>query len=105
MSEYLVVENGQMHFIYILYSKKLNKHYVGETYDVALRLDQHNQGFYDKNNFTKKGQPWELVFQLRCSSKTQAKAIETHIKKMKSKKYLQNFIQYKEIQEKLLSKY
>lgn len=94
-----------MHFIYILYSKKLKKYYIGETHDVKLRLDQHNQGFYDKNSFTKKGQPWELVFQLQCNSKKQAQQIEKHIKKMKSKKYIQNLIQYQEIQEKLVLKY
>lgn len=94
-----------MHFIYILYSKKLKKYYIGETYNVELRLDQHNQGFYKENSYTKKGEPWELVFQLQCNTKKQAQKIERHIKKMKSKKYIQNFIQYKEIQKKLLLKY
>lgn len=73
--------------------------------NVELRLEQHNQGFYEKNSFTKKGQPWELVFQLECKTKTQAQKIEKHMKKKKSKKYIQNFILYKEIQEKLLCQY
>lgn len=94
-----------MHFIYVLYSKKLKKYYVGETHDVTLRLSQHNQGFYEKNSFTKKGQPWELVFKLKCKTKKQAQKIEKHIKKMKSKRYIQNFIQYKEIQERILCQY
>ena len=94
-----------MHYLYILHSKKLNKYYIGETHDVNLRLEQHNEGFYDKNSFTKKGQPWKLTFQLECRNKKQAQKIEQHIKKMKSKKYIQNLMQYQEIQEKLLHKY
>ncbi|NJN76966.1 MAG: GIY-YIG nuclease family protein [Saprospiraceae bacterium] len=94
-----------MHFVYILHSKKLKRYYIGETYDVELRLNQHNEGFYNKNNYTKKGQPWELIFQLKCNTKEQAQKIEKHIKKMKSKKYLQNFMEYKEIRYKLLNKY
>jgi len=31
-----------MHFVYIIYSKKIDKYYVGETPDVANRLLQHN---------------------------------------------------------------
>lgn len=94
-----------MHFIYILYSQKINRYYIGETHNVELRLRQHNEGYYKENSFTKKGQPWELVFQLECRTKQQAQKIEKHIKKMKSKKYVENFIQYKQIQEKLLCKY
>jgi len=44
---------------YILYSKLLDKYYVGSTNNLENRLFRHNSGY---NKFTKTGIPWELVF-------------------------------------------
>jgi putative endonuclease len=48
-----------MYFIYIIYSKKLDRYYVGTTDDIEKRLGEHNSGFYS-DAFTVKGAPWEL---------------------------------------------
>ena len=45
--------------VYIIYSIKLDKFYVGETSDFKNRLEEHKTGFY-KNSFTAKAQDWEL---------------------------------------------
>ena len=45
--------------IYILYSKKLDKYYVGSTTDLDRRFAEHNRG---KEKFTKTGIPWLLVY-------------------------------------------
>ena len=92
------------HYVYILYSEKINKYYIGETHDLQLRLDRHNQNYYD-NKWTKRGQPWIIYFSIKCQSKSQAKQIEKHIKSMKSRKYIENLILYPEIELKLLRKY
>ena len=52
-----------MHFVYILYSKKLNRFYIGETFDVLVRIKRHNSDYYD-NKFTAKGKPWELFLKV-----------------------------------------
>lgn len=93
-----------MHFVYILYSKKLNRYYIGETFDVATRLQRHNSDYYE-NKYTSKGQPWELFLKIDYQDKKQALKIEQHIKRMKSKNYIKNMILYPEIVEKLLLKY
>ena len=93
-----------MHYVYVLFSKKLKKYYIGETHDIALRLARHNSDYYE-NKYTKRGQPWELKFELECESKKQAKKIEQHIKKMKSARYIQNFMKYEDLRNKLLLKY
>ena len=91
--------------VYILYSSKIDKYYIGQTELLAIeRLDQHNSTFYDKS-FTKNGIPWELYFELECKSKKQAIQIENHIKKMKSRLYIQNLKRYPEISIKLLNEY
>ena len=43
-----------MWFVYIIYSKKLDKYYTGVTNDLEWRLERHNQGW---GRFTKGGIP------------------------------------------------
>jgi putative endonuclease len=94
---------GQTHIVYILYSQKLYRNYIGYTSNINIRLDFHENA--ESRKFTAKADDWELIFQLRCETKIQGLAIEKHIKNMKSKVYVQNLIKYPEIQEKLLIKY
>lgn len=92
------------YYVYILFTKSLNKFYVGYTEDIVTRIDQHNQSFYDAS-FTKQANDWEVFHLLECNSKTQAIKVEAHIKRMKSKTYLSNLKSYPEIGKKLLEKY
>lgn len=80
-----------MHFVYILYSKTLNKYYVGETKDISTRLELYNTGFF-KGAFTSQANDWSLEHEIKCKDITQARAIETHIKKMKSRKFIETLI-------------
>lgn len=89
---------------YIVYSKSLNKFYIGESENLNQRLELHNSGFF-KGSYTSKVSDWELFYYIKCSSRKQARAIENHVKKMKSKKYIRDLSKYPEIKEKLLKKY
>jgi len=93
-----------MFCVYILYSKSLDSFYIGETLDLDERLIQHNTGFYN-SAFTKKSKDWKLYITIDCTDRIQARKIETHIKKMKSKIYIQNLKKYPEIIDKLKKKY
>jgi putative endonuclease len=93
-----------MNFVYILYSKSLDKYYIGEAIDLQERIKQHNSGFYD-TAFTKQVSDWVLYYSIECKSRIQARKIETHIKKMKSKTYIQNLVKHSEITKKLKNKY
>ena len=91
--------------VYVLYSEKLNKFYIGNTDCSPIeRLQQHNNKQHE-NAFTARGIPWVIFLDFECQSRLQARKIETHIKKMKSKKYVQNLITYPEIIDKLKEKY
>lgn len=93
-----------MFFVYILFSKKLNRYYIGFTSNLNQRLDFHHNDTQSRK-FTYNAEDWILHFTLECKSKEQAMAIEKHIKAMKSKTYIQNLVKYPEIKHKLLSKY
>ena len=48
-----------MFYVYILYSRKLNKFYIGYTKDLKSRFKKHNNG---NVSYTSKGVPWILVY-------------------------------------------
>ena len=94
-----------MCYVYILYSERLGKYYTGCTqYSPEQRLFQHNDKHYDKS-FTYSGIPWKMYYVISCENLAQARGIEQHIKRMKSKKYLENLRRYPELTEKLKALY
>ncbi len=48
-----------MYIVYILYSSRLDKYYIGRTNDINRRLSEHNR---IKGKFTDGGIPWSLVY-------------------------------------------
>ena len=93
-----------MYYVYILHSAILESYYVGEAQSLDKRIEQHNAGFY-KNSYTSKTKNWKLFLSFECKDRIQARKIETHIKKMKSRKYIQDLLKYPDIIEELLEKY
>jgi putative endonuclease len=90
--------------VYIIFSEKLNKYYVGESENVDVRIRQHNNGYFE-SSFTSTSYDWSLFLTIDCKSRIQARKIESHIKKMKSRKYIENLKVYSEMVSKLKEKY
>ena len=78
------------YFVYILKSRKNGKYYVGSSKNVELRLFQHNAG-YSKS--TKNGVPWELKLAEEYESLAEAMNREAEIKKMKSRKWIEELLE------------
>ena len=76
-------------FLYILFSNKINKYYVGSTNDLERRLYEHNIGH---SVFTKTGIPWTLVFSKPFDTLENARQEERRIKKCKSRRYIENYV-------------
>jgi len=76
-------------FLYILFSNKIDKYYVGSTNDLERRLYEHNIGH---SVFTKTGVPWSLVFSKPFDSLENARKEELRIKKCISRKYIENYV-------------
>ncbi len=89
--------------VYILQSKQLNRFYIGYSSNIGLRLEFHKHP--DTRKFTSNAKDWILYYKIDCTTKSQALAIEAHIKRMKSKVYIDNLIKHPEITTKLLEKY
>lgn len=90
--------------VYILYSQKIDNYYVGSCLDLKLRLEEHRNGNKD-HAFTKRSDDWVVYFELSNLEYQVSRKIESHIKKMKSRKYFENLVTYPEISQKLIEKY
>ena len=89
--------------VYILHSVSINRYYIGFTQNLDLRLKFHKNS--EGRKFTAKAKDWTLFFIIDCESKTQGLCIESHIKKMKSKRYIENLKQYPNMVDKLKCRY
>jgi len=76
-----------MFYVYILFSEKLNKYYVGSTNNLQNRIRRHNSG-YEK--FTSTGTPWQLKHSETFPTLADARRREMEIKKKKSRKYIES---------------
>ena len=76
-----------MNYVYILYSQKSSRYYVGQTTDIVKRLKRHNQGQVPS---TKYGVPWKLILQFEVLDRSEAVILERKIKKRGAKRYLDN---------------
>ena len=76
-------------FIYIIYSEKRDKYYIGYTANLRTRVEKHNLG---ATRSTRSGIPWILVYSEEFENKSDAMKRELAIKKKKSRKYIESLI-------------
>ena len=77
-----------MFIVYIIHSIKLNKYYTGSSDDLDRRLKEHNRG---KTAFTRRGIPWELVYQKSFLTRAEAARFEKRIKKRGAGRFLADY--------------
>lgn len=75
--------------VYIIYSDKFDKYYIGHTNDVERRLAEHNSV---KAGYTKSYQPWTLVYEQKFDRRIEAMTLEKYIKSFKNKSRIKAYI-------------
>jgi len=88
---YLII--ALCYFIYILFSKALNKYYVGSTSNIDERLKKH---LSNHKGYTSMAKDWEIVYTESFDDRTSALVREKQIKRWKSRKMIQHLIKEKE---------
>lgn len=78
-----------MYYIYILFSEKLNKYYVGYTANIQDRLYKHNNKHLGFSNAAK---DWILKYSEKYQTKSDAMKREKEIKKWKSRIKIEKLI-------------
>ena len=91
------------HFLYILYSKTADKYYVGETIDVELRLNMHNNHVFN-NSFSKIANDWIVKLIFEQLEKSNILFLEKFVKRMKSRKFIEKLIEEPQILTSILSR-
>ena len=77
--------------VYILYSKKIDRFYIGSCIDLQHRLHQHKEKFF-VGAFTARADDWDLFLEISDLSQTQARAAEKYIKSRKSTAFIRSLI-------------
>ncbi|MEI7597529.1 MAG: GIY-YIG nuclease family protein [Bacteroidota bacterium] len=79
-----------MYTVYALYSEKYNKIYIGFTKHLPSRLQSHNS---EKNTgYTKRYQPWKVVYTEEFDTKQAAMKREKELKSFKGREFIRNTI-------------
>jgi putative endonuclease len=79
-----------MYYVYIIYSQKIKKLYIGYSVNLKERMIRHNSG---RSKFTSKGMPWMLVHYQGFLEKEDARDEELFLKTGRGReriKYLLN---------------
>ena len=79
-------------YVYILYSKVIDKYYVGQSDNVDERLKSHLAGI---SGYTSVAQDWIVAYTEVFETRSEAIKRENQIKKKKSRKYIDWLIQNK----------
>ncbi len=74
-------------FVYILYSDRTGKRYIGHTNDLDKRFKEHNAG---RVKSTKAGLPWRMIAYKEYFSRSEARWVERSLKH--SKNFLDKFL-------------
>jgi len=75
-----------MFTVYVLYSKKFNKIYIGYTSNLKQRLLSHNK--LGKKGYTIKYRPWIVAFTETFENKSDAMAREKALKGGKGREFI-----------------
>ena len=74
-----------MFTVYVLWSEKLRKRYVGSTANLTKRIKEHNGG---QAPFTSRGVPWSLLHHEEYETQQEARKRERFLKSGVGRKWL-----------------
>jgi putative endonuclease len=78
-----------MFYVYVLYSLKFDRIYIGQTNNTSIRLERHNSG---KVKSTKAYIPWELVHYEKFATRSEAMKREKELKTHKGRDYIRKYL-------------
>jgi len=79
-----------MNTVYVLYSEKYEKIYVGYSSNIEQRLLSHNE--LGTKGYTIRYRPWKLIYTESFLLKSDAMKREKQLKSAKGREFIWNFI-------------
>ncbi|MCF8360901.1 MAG: GIY-YIG nuclease family protein, partial [Prolixibacteraceae bacterium] len=77
------------YIVYILESVVDGTLYIGQTQNLASRIEKHNKGF---NKLTKAKRPWKIIGKLEVETRSAAMKLEKKLKNWKKREAILNYI-------------
>ena len=77
-------------FVYLIWSDKSKRSYVGQTQDIENRLKRHKSGLVRS---TKAYRPWKLIFKEEFRDRAEAMKKELWLKSPGGRKWISGFIE------------
>jgi len=85
-------QNQIMFIIYALYNKKPDKIYIGQTKNLATRLEAHRNKTFN-NSFTARFDgEWQLIYSEKVATRNQALKREKQLKSFRGRQFIKSFI-------------
>ncbi len=78
-----------MYTVYIIYSERIDKYYIGFSSNVQERLRKHNR---NSKGFSSSDRPWIIVYLDVFDNKKDAMAREKQLKRWKNRERLERLI-------------
>jgi len=78
-----------MYTVYIIYSDKIDKYYIGFSSDVSDRIKKHNR---KSKGFSSLGRPWVILYTESFENKRDAMVREKQLKNWKNRDRLEALI-------------
>jgi putative endonuclease len=75
-----------MFTLYVLYSEKFNKIYIGQTSDMEMRLNYHN--IQAIKGYTVKYRPWIILYTETFSSRSEVMKREKQLKSSRGRNFI-----------------
>jgi putative endonuclease len=75
-----------VYYTYILKSLSSERYYIGQTSDLELRLNRHNENLVKS---AKNRGPWEIVYFEEYETRSEAMQRERYLKSLKSRKSIE----------------
>ncbi len=79
-----------MFTVYVLYSEKYNKIYIGYTSNIEQRLLSHNE--LETKGFTLRYRPWKLIYSEVFSEKSEAMKREKQLKTARGRAFIWSLV-------------
>jgi putative endonuclease len=80
-----------MFYVYVIYNNCANKYYVGQTENISLRLQQHNNHTFKSYTSRFPGE-WELIHQESVATRSEALKRENGLKSGRGREYIKSII-------------
>jgi len=81
-----------MFYVYVVFNKKVNKFYIGQTENLAERVRFHNNKFFKGSYTSRFDGAWELVYSEVYSNRVDAVKREKQLKSFRGRQFVKQHI-------------